>query len=317
MPDFDLFVIGGGSGGVACARRAASHGAKVGHRRGQRVGGTCAIRGCVPKKLMHYGAHFAEAFKAAQCYGWDIGAPRLAFERLCEAGTRDQPLDGIYLPMLERAGVQLSRAMRILSAHGRGFVVLAGDESRHGRPGAGGGRRAAEPARAAGDRARPDLRPGPGGRLPPARAAGGDGRRLYRPRAASIFNALGSRPRWSCAATSPARLRARSRQHLAVEIEGHGVPIWNETMVERSSAPRRHPAPHQPRPARGRHRRLRHRPLAGAADPRHRPGGAGRGRRPVRHRRRRRPLPQQPARLFAVGDCTTMPAPRSTAPPST
>ena len=65
MPDFDLFVIGGGSGGVACARRAASHGAKVGLAEGSRVGGTCVIRGCVPKKLMHYGAHFAEWFKAA------------------------------------------------------------------------------------------------------------------------------------------------------------------------------------------------------------------------------------------------------------
>ena len=66
MPDFDLFVIGGGSGGVACARRAASHGARVGLAEHSRVGGTCVIRGCVPKKLMHYGAHFAEWFKAAQ-----------------------------------------------------------------------------------------------------------------------------------------------------------------------------------------------------------------------------------------------------------
>ncbi len=108
MPDFDLFVIGGGSGGVACARRAASHGAKVGIAEGSRVGGTCVIRGCVPKKLMHYGAHFAEAFKAARCYGWDTGDPRLAFERLCEArNTEIGRLNGIYMQMLGRSGVQL------------------------------------------------------------------------------------------------------------------------------------------------------------------------------------------------------------------
>ena len=106
MPDFDLFVIGGGSGGVACARRAASHGAKVGLAEHSRVGGTCVIRGCVPKKLMHYGAHFAEWFKAAQVYGWDIGDPALAFERLCTARNAEiARLNGIYLQMLERAGV--------------------------------------------------------------------------------------------------------------------------------------------------------------------------------------------------------------------
>ena len=83
MPDFDLFVIGGGSGGVACARRAASHGARVGIAEVGRVGGTCVIRGCVPKKLMHYGAHFAERFKAAQAYGWDIGEPEARLRAAC------------------------------------------------------------------------------------------------------------------------------------------------------------------------------------------------------------------------------------------
>ena len=60
VADFDLFVIGGGSGGVACARRAAAHGARVALCEDNRVGGTCVIRGCIPKKLMGYGAHFAE-----------------------------------------------------------------------------------------------------------------------------------------------------------------------------------------------------------------------------------------------------------------
>ena len=75
MADLDLFVIGGGSGGVACARRAASHGAKVALAEAGRVGGTCVIRGCIPKKLMHYGAHFAESFRAARSYGWRLGEP--------------------------------------------------------------------------------------------------------------------------------------------------------------------------------------------------------------------------------------------------
>ena len=87
MPDFDLFVIGGGSGGVACARRAASHGARVGLAEHSRVGGTCVIRGCVPKKLMHYGAHFAEWFKAAKHYGWDIGDPGWPSSGCARPGT--------------------------------------------------------------------------------------------------------------------------------------------------------------------------------------------------------------------------------------
>ena len=69
-------MIGGGSGGVACARRAASYGARVALCEDNRVGGTCVIRGCIPKKLMRYGAHFAEAFEAAKGYGWRPGEPR-------------------------------------------------------------------------------------------------------------------------------------------------------------------------------------------------------------------------------------------------
>src|SRR5215212_5909762 len=130
MPDFDLFVIGGGSGGVACARRAASHGARVGIAEASRVGGTCVIRGCVPKKLMHYGAHFAEWFKAARCYGWDMGEPRLAFESLCEArNTEIARLNGIYLQMLDRAGVRLFEGHARLERAGDGFRVTIGDRS--------------------------------------------------------------------------------------------------------------------------------------------------------------------------------------------
>jgi glutathione reductase (NADPH) len=79
MPhDYDLFVIGAGSGGVRAARVAAAHGARVGIAEEFRVGGTCVIRGCVPKKLLVYGAHFAEDLKDARRFGWNV--PECGFD---------------------------------------------------------------------------------------------------------------------------------------------------------------------------------------------------------------------------------------------
>jgi glutathione reductase (NADPH) len=72
MADFDLFVIGAGSGGVRASRVAASHGARVAIAEEYKVGGTCVIRGCVPKKLLVYGAHFAEDLDDAAMFGWDV-----------------------------------------------------------------------------------------------------------------------------------------------------------------------------------------------------------------------------------------------------
>src|SRR5213595_2752983 len=76
MADFDLIVIGAGSGGVRAARVSAAHGAKVALAEEHRVGGTCVIRGCVPKKLLVYGAHFAEDLDDAAMFGWDIPKKR-------------------------------------------------------------------------------------------------------------------------------------------------------------------------------------------------------------------------------------------------
>jgi glutathione reductase (NADPH) len=76
--DYDLFVIGGGSGGVRAARVSAAHGAKVALAEEHKVGGTCVIRGCVPKKLLVYGAHFAEDLADARRFGWDV--PQCAFD---------------------------------------------------------------------------------------------------------------------------------------------------------------------------------------------------------------------------------------------
>ena len=72
--DFDLFVIGGGSGGIATARRAASYGAKVAVAESDRLGGTCVNRGCVPKKLMVYASRFPKYMEESAGYGWDMQA---------------------------------------------------------------------------------------------------------------------------------------------------------------------------------------------------------------------------------------------------
>src|SRR4051794_41516367 len=70
--DYDLFVIGAGSGGVRAARVSAAHGARVAIAEEYRVGGTCVIRGCVPKKLLVYGSHFAEDLSDARRFGWMV-----------------------------------------------------------------------------------------------------------------------------------------------------------------------------------------------------------------------------------------------------
>ena len=80
--DYDLFVIGAGSGGVRASRIAASHGAKVAVAEEYRVGGTCVIRGCVPKKLLVYGAHFAEDLDDAAMFGWDVPTKRFDWQVL-------------------------------------------------------------------------------------------------------------------------------------------------------------------------------------------------------------------------------------------
>lgn len=106
--DYDLLVIGAGSGGVRAARVAAGHGAKVAIAEAHRVGGTCVIRGCVPKKLLIYGAHFAEDLEDAARFGWKIKEstfdwPTLRDNVLSEV-TR---LSGLYTQTLQHHGVEI------------------------------------------------------------------------------------------------------------------------------------------------------------------------------------------------------------------
>ena len=106
--DFDLFTIGAGSGGGAGSRRAGSYGAKVAIAESVRVGGTCVLRGCVPKKLLVYASEFARAFDDAEGYGWTVGDTKVDWAKMVE--TKDRELDrlnGIYLNLLKNSGVQL------------------------------------------------------------------------------------------------------------------------------------------------------------------------------------------------------------------
>ncbi len=106
--DFDLFVIGGGSGGVRAARVTAGLGQKVGLAEGSRMGGTCVIRGCVPKKLYVYASRFVEDFELAPSFGWTLGEPRFDWRTLvAHKNAEITRLEGLYRRGAESAGVQV------------------------------------------------------------------------------------------------------------------------------------------------------------------------------------------------------------------
>ena len=119
MADFDLFVIGGGSGGVACARRAASYGAKVALAEHDLLGGTCVHRGCIPKKMLVYAAHFHHDFEDAAAYGWSLGEPRFDWAAMVAAKRRElSRLEGIYARLLQEAGVTtIAERARLVDRH--------------------------------------------------------------------------------------------------------------------------------------------------------------------------------------------------------
>jgi glutathione reductase (NADPH) len=124
--DFDLFVIGGGSGGVRAARIAAQHGARVGVAEEYRFGGTCVIRGCVPKKLLVYASRFRDEFEDAHGFGWSVGASRFDWPTLiANKDAEIARLEGIYRRNVERAGAQAFQTRATLAdAH---TVHLAAD----------------------------------------------------------------------------------------------------------------------------------------------------------------------------------------------
>ncbi|PKH33077.1 glutathione-disulfide reductase [Pseudomonas sp. 43NM1] len=106
--DFDLFVIGAGSGGVRAARFAAGFGAKVAVAESRYLGGTCVNVGCVPKKLLVYGAHFADDFEQAESFGWTAGKANFDWPSLIANKNREiARLNGIYRKLLIDSGVTL------------------------------------------------------------------------------------------------------------------------------------------------------------------------------------------------------------------
>jgi len=116
--DYDLFVIGAGSGGVRAARLAAMGGARVAVAEEYRVGGTCVVRGCIPKKFMVYASEFSQSFKTARGYGWTVGETSFDWQRFLTAKDIEiARLSGIYVSNLENAGAEL--------IHGRAELVDA------------------------------------------------------------------------------------------------------------------------------------------------------------------------------------------------
>src|SRR4249919_1398114 len=113
--EVDLFVIGAGSGGVRAARIAAGHGASVMVAEEFRVGGTCVIRGCVPKKLLVYASRFAEEFEDAAGYGWTVPKPKFDWPTLIANKDREiDRLEAAYTSNLERSKVSIVKSRAVL-----------------------------------------------------------------------------------------------------------------------------------------------------------------------------------------------------------
>lgn len=129
--DYDLFVIGAGSGGVRGARMAAQAGARVALAENDRFGGTCVIRGCVPKKLLSYAAHVHEEVEDAAGYGWSLGEPVFDWPSLIANKDREiARLEGIYETLLADAGVAVFRGRaRLIDAH----TITVDDAQGHAR----------------------------------------------------------------------------------------------------------------------------------------------------------------------------------------
>ncbi|MFN2426985.1 MAG: FAD-dependent oxidoreductase [Candidatus Binatia bacterium] len=181
--DFDLIVIGAGSGGLATSKRAASYGARVAIIENDRVGGTCVIRGCVPKKLMVYAAEFAHAFEDAAGYGWQVEPPSLDWPALVAARDRNvASLEATHERLLREAGVEL--------IHGRARVVTP-HEVEIFDPAGGGADGTSEPSASRSEPSKPRSEPSSEPTGEPSSEPTGEPKRIS---AAHILIATGSRP---------------------------------------------------------------------------------------------------------------------------
>ncbi|MCA8095268.1 glutathione-disulfide reductase [Burkholderia anthina] len=125
--DYDLFVIGAGSGGVRLARMSASYGARVGIAEEEQIGGTCVLRGCIPKKLLVYASHYPHELEDAKGFGWTFGAGTLDWTALIAAKDREiNRLSDIYINLLRQSGVDMHAGRATLvDAH----TVAVGDRT--------------------------------------------------------------------------------------------------------------------------------------------------------------------------------------------
>src|SRR5207245_11504460 len=108
--DFDMFTIGAGSGGVASSRRAGAYGARAAIVEESRIGGTCVLRGCVPKKLLVYGAQFADAFADAAGFGWTVAPPTFDWPALLPAQNKElDRVEPIYIHKPKNTGLRINQ----------------------------------------------------------------------------------------------------------------------------------------------------------------------------------------------------------------
>jgi glutathione reductase (NADPH) len=129
--DVDLFVIGAGSGGVRAARIAAGHGARVMIAEEYRIGGTCVIRGCVPKKLLVYASRFADEFEDAAGFGWTLAKPTFDWATLiANKDSEIARLELAYVTALERAGVAIVKSRAVLEDRHTVFLQATGERVR-------------------------------------------------------------------------------------------------------------------------------------------------------------------------------------------
>lgn len=127
--EVDLFVIGGGSGGVRAGRIAAQHGAKVMMAEEYRMGGTCVIRGCVPKKLFVYAGRYAHDIDDMAGFGWRVSAPE--FDWLTLVANKDKEiarLEGIYKLNAEAAGVEVVASRAVVAGPNLVRILATGEE---------------------------------------------------------------------------------------------------------------------------------------------------------------------------------------------
>src|ERR1700719_2975007 len=131
--EVDLFVIGAGSGGVRAARIAAGHGARVAIAEEFRVGGTCVIRGCVPKKLLVYASRFAHEFADAAGFGWTVPEPTFDWPTLiANKDKKIARLEGAYRANLEKAGVEIVKTRAVIEDASTVRLLASGARLRTG-----------------------------------------------------------------------------------------------------------------------------------------------------------------------------------------